>query len=55
MLICVNIQKKNYAKAKGSFSKENFNLINERLDNYDFKNEYDKSVFFHTLLKLEEI
>lgn len=37
---------KNYAKAKGSFSKENFNLINERLNNYDFKNEYDRSKFF---------
>ncbi|WP_421136163.1 exported protein A EppA [Borreliella valaisiana] len=30
---------KNYAKAKGSFSKENFNLINNRLNNYDIKSE----------------
>ncbi|WP_215539903.1 exported protein A EppA [Borreliella bavariensis] len=37
---------KNYAKAKKSFSKEDFNLINKRLDNYGFENEYDKSFFF---------
>ncbi|WP_421136296.1 exported protein A EppA (plasmid) [Borreliella yangtzensis] len=36
----------NYEKAKRSFSKENFNLINERLDNYGFKDAEDKSVFF---------
>ncbi|MBB6208495.1 hypothetical protein [Borreliella lanei] len=27
------------------FSKEDFNFINKRLDNYDFKDEYDKSIF----------
>lgn len=36
----------NYAKAKEAFSKENFNLINNRIDNYNFESEYDKSVFF---------
>ncbi|PRQ97299.1 exported protein A EppA [Borreliella burgdorferi] len=35
--------KKNYAKAKKIFSKEDFNLIKNRLDNYDFVNEYTKS------------
>ncbi|MCD2417187.1 exported protein A EppA [Borreliella burgdorferi] len=35
----------NYAKAKKSFSKEDFNLIKNRLDNYGFENEYDKSKF----------
>lgn len=45
----------NYAKAKEAFSKENFNLINNRIDNYNFESEYDKSVFFHTLLTLEGI
>lgn len=36
---------KNNAKAKKSFSEEDFNLINKRLDNYGFENEYDKSKF----------
>ncbi|WP_425337216.1 exported protein A EppA [Borreliella tanukii] len=36
----------NYAKIKRSFSEEDFNLINKRLDNYDFKNEYEKSHIF---------
>ncbi|PRQ94725.1 hypothetical protein CV684_05575 [Borreliella burgdorferi] len=36
----------NFAKAKKTFSKEDFDLLNKRLDNYDFENEYDKSVFF---------
>nr|WP_242423304.1 exported protein A EppA [Borreliella bissettiae] len=36
----------NFAKAKKTFSKEDFDLLNKRLDNYDFANEYDKSVFF---------
>ncbi|MDK7384058.1 exported protein A EppA [Borreliella burgdorferi] len=35
----------NYAKAKKSFSENDFNLIKNRLDNYDFVNEYDKSKF----------
>ncbi|MCD2401638.1 exported protein A EppA [Borreliella bissettiae] len=35
--------KKNYAKAKKIFSKEDFNLIKNRLDNYGFVNEYTKS------------
>ncbi|XPC98100.1 exported protein A EppA (plasmid) [Borreliella japonica] len=36
----------NYAKAKRAFSKEDFNLINKRLDNYGFIDEYEKSYFF---------
>ncbi|WP_235633211.1 exported protein A EppA [Borreliella mayonii] len=36
----------NYAKAKKTFSKEDFILLDKILDNYDFKNEYDKSVSF---------
>ncbi|MBB6032123.1 MULTISPECIES: exported protein A EppA [Borreliella] len=36
---------KNNAKAKKSFSEEDFNLINKRLDNYGFENEYAKSKF----------
>ncbi|WP_419250446.1 exported protein A EppA [Borreliella afzelii] len=36
----------NYVKVKRAFSKEDFNLINKRLDKYGFENEYDKSVFF---------
>lgn len=36
----------NYAKAKRAFSEEDFNLLNKRLDNYGFENEYDKSGFF---------
>ncbi len=35
----------NYAKAKKSFSENDFNLIKNRLDNYGFENEYDKSKF----------
>ncbi|MCD2386276.1 exported protein A EppA [Borreliella burgdorferi] len=35
-----------YKKAKKAFSKEDFNLINKRLDNYNFKDEEDKSFFF---------
>ncbi|ACN92847.1 exported protein A EppA [Borreliella burgdorferi] len=35
--------KKNYARAKKIFSKEDFNLIKNRLDNYGFINEYTKS------------
>ncbi|WP_233776347.1 exported protein A EppA, partial [Borreliella bavariensis] len=34
-----------YAEVKGAFSEETFNLINERLDNYDFKNEDNKRYF----------
>ncbi|AEL19398.1 exported protein A EppA [Borreliella bissettiae] len=35
----------NYAKAKKSFSEKDFNLIKNRLDNYSFENEFDKSKF----------
>lgn len=42
--LSANIEE-NYAKAKRAFSKEDFNLINKRLDNYGFKDEYDKSKF----------
>ncbi|WP_418909437.1 exported protein A EppA (plasmid) [Borreliella sinica] len=35
----------NYAKAKKSFSEEDFNLLNKRLDNYGFKDEEEKSKF----------
>ncbi len=38
--------KKNYEKAKKAFSKEDYDLLNKRLDNYDFESEYDKSFFF---------
>ncbi len=37
---------KHYTKAKKAFSKEDFDLLNKRLDNYDFESEYDKSIFF---------
>ncbi|MGF7102218.1 exported protein A EppA [Borreliella kurtenbachii] len=35
----------NYAKAKKSFSENDFNLIKNRLDNYSFENEFNKSKF----------
>ncbi len=38
--------KKNYEKAKKAFSIGDYDLINKRLDNYDFENEYEKSNFF---------
>lgn len=38
--------KKNYEKARKTFSKEDYDLINKRLDNYDFESEYAKSEFF---------
>lgn len=37
---------KNYAKAKKAFSIEDFNLIDKRLDKYDFKSEVNKSILF---------
>ncbi|WP_187983495.1 exported protein A EppA [Borreliella bavariensis] len=36
---------KNYEKAKRTFSEEDFNLLNKRLDNYGFEDEYAKSRF----------
>nr|AAO33431.1 EppA [Borreliella burgdorferi] len=38
--------KKNYEKARKTFSKEDYDLINKRLDNYGFINEYGKSELF---------
>ncbi|PRQ90789.1 exported protein A EppA [Borreliella burgdorferi] len=35
----------NYAKARKHFSENDLNLIKNRLDNYGFENEYDKSKF----------
>ncbi len=43
--LSANIEE-NYTETKRAFSKEDFNLINKRLDNYDFKNEYEKSHVF---------
>lgn len=43
--LSANIEE-NYTETKRAFSKEDFNLINKRLDNYDFKNEYQKNTFF---------
>ncbi|WP_215536805.1 exported protein A EppA [Borreliella bavariensis] len=43
--LSANIEE-NYTETKRAFSKEDFNLINKRLDNYDFKNEYEKSHIF---------
>ncbi|MBB6043648.1 exported protein A EppA (plasmid) [Borreliella yangtzensis] len=43
---------KHYAKAKRAFSEEDFNLLNKRLDNYGFENEYDKSIFFSYAIKI---
>ncbi|ABH02379.1 Exported protein precursor (EppA/BapA) (plasmid) [Borreliella afzelii PKo] len=43
--LSANIEE-NYTETKRAFSEEDFNLINKRLDNYDFKNEYEKSHVF---------
>ncbi len=43
--LSANIEE-NYIETKRAFSEEDFNLINKRLDNYDFKNEYKKSHIF---------
>ncbi|WP_418885358.1 exported protein A EppA [Borreliella carolinensis] len=43
--LSANIEE-NYTETKRAFSKEDFNLINKRLDNYDFRNEYEKSHVF---------
>ncbi len=42
--LSANIEE-NYTETKRAFSEEDFNLINKRLDNYGFENEYDKSFF----------
>ncbi|AEL19388.1 exported protein A EppA [Borreliella bissettiae] len=43
--LSANIEE-NYTETKRAFSEEDFNLINKRLDNYDFRNEYEKSHVF---------
>ncbi|WP_337924861.1 exported protein A EppA [Borreliella bissettiae] len=37
--------KDNYASAARHLSKEEFNLIKKRLDHYDIKDEFGKSIF----------
>ncbi|WP_420025092.1 exported protein A EppA (plasmid) [Borreliella yangtzensis] len=49
--LSANIEE-DYVKTKRSFSEEDFNLINKRLDNYDFKNEYEKSHVFSDAPKI---